>query len=83
MSNPRLIAIVCCLVLTPLWMLTMFGRGIWTPDEPREADIVWQMSRQWHAIPVFAGKPFLEKPPLAYWAAAPFAQAFPAADAAM
>src|SRR5580704_11781669 len=46
----------------------MFGRGLWTPDEPREADIAWRMSQQRdHTLPQLAGTPFLEKPPLSYW----------------
>ncbi|MEP7245763.1 MAG: glycosyl transferase, partial [Gammaproteobacteria bacterium] len=57
--------------MMPLWIVTMFGRGVWTPDEPREADISWRMSVQSErAIPSLAGEPFLEKPPLTYWAAA-------------
>jgi 4-amino-4-deoxy-L-arabinose transferase-like glycosyltransferase len=56
------------LALAPLWFLGMFDRGLWTPDEPREADIAWRMSQQSErAIPELAGTPFLEKPPLTYW----------------
>jgi 4-amino-4-deoxy-L-arabinose transferase-like glycosyltransferase len=56
------------LALAPLWFLGMFDRALWTPDEPREADIVWRMSQQSErAIPELAGTPFLEKPPLTYW----------------
>ena len=53
------------------WCAGMFGRGFWTPDEPREADIAWRMS--WQAgksVPLLAGVAFCEKPPLTYWAAA-------------
>jgi 4-amino-4-deoxy-L-arabinose transferase-like glycosyltransferase len=49
----------------------MFGRGYWTPDEPREADLAWRMS--WQAdrsVPLLAGDAFCEKPPLTYWLAA-------------
>ena len=60
------------LALLPLWLGGMFGRDFWTPDEPREADVAWNMSQQADpAIPLMAGEPFLEKPPLLYWAAAP------------
>jgi 4-amino-4-deoxy-L-arabinose transferase-like glycosyltransferase len=46
------------------------GRGYWTPDEPREADIAWRMSTQPDkAVPLLAGEPFCEKPPLTYWVA--------------
>ncbi|HZF27468.1 MAG TPA: glycosyltransferase family 39 protein [Steroidobacteraceae bacterium] len=57
--------------LLPIWLVGLFGRSFWTPDEPREADIAWHMMRQTDkSIPEFAGKPFAEKPPLAYWAVA-------------
>jgi 4-amino-4-deoxy-L-arabinose transferase-like glycosyltransferase len=53
------------------WCVGMFGRAYWTPDEPREADIAWRMSWQTDkAVPLLAGEPFCEKPPLAYWLAA-------------
>ena len=49
----------------------MFGRGYWTPDEPREADLAWRMSWQaQRAVPLLAGEAFCEKPPLTYWLAA-------------
>src|ERR1700690_510024 len=54
-----------------IWCVGMFGRGYWTPDEPREADIAWRMSWQPDkAVPLLAGEAFCEKPPLTYWAAA-------------
>ena len=59
------------LALAPLWLMGLFGRGLWTPDEPREADIAWRMSQQSdRTLPQLAGTPFLEKPPLSYWMAA-------------
>jgi len=78
------IALACCAILLPLWTMTLFGRGLWTPDEPREADISWRMSIQpARAIPQLAGQPFLEKPPLAYWAAAAAESLLPAHDSAL
>ena len=54
-----------------IWCVGMFGRGYWTPDEPREADIAWRMSWQSDkAVPLLAGEAFCEKPPLTYWLAA-------------
>jgi 4-amino-4-deoxy-L-arabinose transferase-like glycosyltransferase len=54
-----------------IWCVGMFGRGYWTPDEPREADIAWRMSWQAEkAVPLLAGEAFCEKPPLTYWLAA-------------
>jgi 4-amino-4-deoxy-L-arabinose transferase-like glycosyltransferase len=59
------------LALAPLWLTGLFDRGLWTPDEPREADIAWRMSwQEERALPQLAGTPFLEKPPLTYWMAA-------------
>lgn len=59
------------LALAPLWILDMFDRGYWTPDEPREADIAWRMSVQSdHTLPQLADSRFLEKPPLSYWLSA-------------
>jgi 4-amino-4-deoxy-L-arabinose transferase-like glycosyltransferase len=53
------------------WCVGIFGRGYWTPDEPREADIAWRMSWQAQkAVPLLAGEAFCEKPPLTYWLAA-------------
>jgi len=58
------------LALAPLWLVGIFDRGLWTPDEPREADIAWRMSLQAdRTLPQLAGAPFLEKPPLSYWVA--------------
>jgi 4-amino-4-deoxy-L-arabinose transferase-like glycosyltransferase len=83
-TRPGLIALACCVILSPLWLLTMFGRGIWTPDEPREADIAWRMSTQnQRAIPTLAGELFPEKPPLAYWAAGAAAALIPNHDTAL
>jgi 4-amino-4-deoxy-L-arabinose transferase-like glycosyltransferase len=58
-----------------LFLLLLYGIGqqhsFWLPDEPREAEIAREMyvSGNW-AIPRLNGRPFLEKPPLTYWAAA-------------
>jgi 4-amino-4-deoxy-L-arabinose transferase-like glycosyltransferase len=54
-----------------IWCVGMLGRGYWTPDEPREADLAWRMSWQTQkAVPLLAGEAFCEKPPLTYWLAA-------------
>ena len=59
------------LALAPLWVVGILGRGLWTPDEPREADIAWRMSLQHdRSLPHLADTPFLEKPPLSYWMSA-------------
>ena len=65
------VSLLVVLALAPLWLLGILGRGLWTPDEPREADIAWRMSLQDdRALPHLAGVPFLEKPPLSYWMSA-------------
>lgn len=56
-------------ILLPIWSMGLFNRGIWTPDEPREYDVAYNMLRSGDLVtPRLAGEPFLEKPPLAYWA---------------
>src|SRR5215469_4132165 len=65
------VSLLVVLALAPLWLLGTLGRGLWTPDEPREADIAWRMSLQSdRTLPQLAGVPFLEKPPLSYWMSA-------------
>jgi 4-amino-4-deoxy-L-arabinose transferase-like glycosyltransferase len=66
----RPLSLAILAALAPLWLIGMFDRSLWTPDEPREADIAWRMSAQAdRTLPQLAGTPFLEKPPLSYWAA--------------
>jgi 4-amino-4-deoxy-L-arabinose transferase len=70
-QKPRTMIAWLALALLLTWCVGMFGRGYWTPDEPREADIAWRMSWQADkAVPLLAGEPFCEKPPLTYWLAA-------------
>ncbi len=70
--NPsRTPVVLLSLAVLSIWCVGVLGRGYWTPDEPREADIAWRMSWQPDkAVPLLAGEAFCEKPPLAYWAAA-------------
>lgn len=63
--------LVVILALAPVWIIGILCRSAWTPDEPREADIVWRMSLQNdRTLPYLADTPFLEKPPLSYWMSA-------------
>jgi 4-amino-4-deoxy-L-arabinose transferase-like glycosyltransferase len=56
-------------LMLPIWSIGIFDRGMWTPDEPREYDIAYNMLQTGDLItPRLAGEPFLEKPPLSYWA---------------
>ena len=71
LAPARSVSLLVVLALAPLWLVGILGRGLWTPDEPREADIAWRMSLQSdRALPQLAGVPFLEKPPLSYWMSA-------------
>lgn len=54
------ILLACLCFLSP-------GRGLWTPDEPREAEIGREMYLSPGFLPRLNGAPFLEKPPLYYW----------------
>ncbi|HXP27431.1 MAG TPA: glycosyltransferase family 39 protein [Steroidobacteraceae bacterium] len=70
-NKPRAMLAWLGVALLSIWCVGMFGRAYWTPDEPREADIAWRMSWQADkAVPLLAGEPFCEKPPLTYWLAA-------------
>lgn len=56
------------LALLPLFLLGLSNHGLWTADEPREAEIGREMALTSHwAVPTLNQKPFLEKPPLYYW----------------
>jgi 4-amino-4-deoxy-L-arabinose transferase-like glycosyltransferase len=52
-----------------LALLALLGcnRGLWTPDEPREAEISREMALAPAVIPTLNGQRFIEKPPLYYW----------------
>jgi len=45
-------------------------RALWTPDEPREAEISREMARHPTTIPTLDAARFYEKPPLYYWTVA-------------
>jgi 4-amino-4-deoxy-L-arabinose transferase-like glycosyltransferase len=55
-----------------LALLVLLGcnRGLWTPDEPREAEISREMALTPGVIPTLNGERFIEKPPLYYWTVA-------------
>src|SRR5260370_9196647 len=70
-QNPGMMIAWMALALLLAWGVGLFGWGYWTRDGPREADIAWRMSWQADkAMPLVAGEPFSEKPPLTYWLAA-------------
>src|ERR1700683_5749731 len=70
-KNPPAMIAWLGVALLLIWCVGMFGRGYWTPDEPREADLAWRMSWQAEkAVPLLAGEAVCGKPPLTYWLAA-------------
>lgn len=55
----------------------IFSRGLWTPDEPRVTAICAEMAASGDfVIPMLAGQPFLEKPPLGFVVGSEFIRAF-------
>ncbi len=56
----------------------VLGRGLWKPDEPREAAIAAHMARPGGdlVVPHLGDAAFCEKPPLYYWVAAGSARLF-------
>jgi 4-amino-4-deoxy-L-arabinose transferase-like glycosyltransferase len=73
-------ALLLCLGLAALGL----GHGLWTPDEPREAEISREMTLAPDVIPTLNGVHFVEKPPLYYWVVAGVFRVLghPSADAA-
>jgi 4-amino-4-deoxy-L-arabinose transferase len=65
-------ALVVPIVLAVHLAFGIFDRGLWKPDEPREAAIAGRMARPGAdmAVPHLGESPFCEKPPLYYWVAA-------------
>lgn len=63
-GHAALLAVLCALSFLGL------DRSLWTPDEPREAEISRQMWLAPGVVPSLNGRPFIEKPPLYYWSAA-------------
>ena len=60
---------IAAAALALLWCAGLFGRGYWTPDEPREAALAASMAAHLQPLPTLAGVRFAEKPPLSYWLA--------------
>ena len=60
------------LALVVLLAISFLGvaRDLWTPDEPREAEIAREMWLAPTIVPRLNGERFIEKPPLYYWTVA-------------
>lgn len=64
-SRRYLILLVCITAL--LFGLGLANHGLWTPDEPRVAEIGREMALNGNwAVPMLNQRPFLEQPPLYY-----------------
>jgi 4-amino-4-deoxy-L-arabinose transferase-like glycosyltransferase len=63
--RPATLALIGILLGGSCWL--GLSRGLWTPDEPREAGISRAMSDDPGMIPALNGQAFIEKPPLYYW----------------
>ena len=83
MNTPGRIPAITLAALTLLWCVGLFGRGYWTPDEPREAALAASMSANPQALPSLGGVRFAEKPPLTYWLAGASMRVFGASPAAV
>lgn len=59
-------------IVAPLLLVGIFDHDLWTPDEPRAAELSREFLEPGHSlsVPTLNGEPFLEKPPLVYWTAA-------------
>lgn len=71
-TNPLAQRLSALLPPLALALLALLGcnRGLWTPDEPREAEISREMALNPGVIPTLNGERFIEKPPLYYWTVA-------------
>jgi len=59
----------------------VFDHAVWTPDEPRVAEIGREMLVNGdYVVPTLAGEPFLEKPPLYWWGMAGLYHLFGVSD---
>lgn len=66
------------LLLVVCWLLPgLIGHDPWKPQEAQTFGVTFDMlkSGQW-LVPMLAGEPYLDRPPLYYWTAALFAKAF-------
>jgi 4-amino-4-deoxy-L-arabinose transferase-like glycosyltransferase len=67
-SLARLSLLLALLVAVVLGFSGIFQHELWTPDEPREAEIGREMlAAHFSPLPTLGGAPFVEKPPLFPW----------------
>ncbi len=65
---PHRPALVLTLLAAALYLPCVWTRGLWSPDEPRYAEVARQMERRgdW-ILPHLNGEVYGEKPPLYFW----------------
>ena len=67
--SPRVAAAALVLLVAAYTLPGLFGHDPWKPDEPYTLGIVLDMAKTGDAVvPMVGGEPFVEKPPLYYWA---------------
>jgi 4-amino-4-deoxy-L-arabinose transferase-like glycosyltransferase len=61
--------LVCLILIWFLFIALPIGnRGLWAPDEPRYAQVAWEMSQsKSFLIPIMNAEIYAEKPPLFFW----------------
>jgi 4-amino-4-deoxy-L-arabinose transferase-like glycosyltransferase len=63
-------ALLAVLLMGAYFAVGVFDHDVWAPTEPAVAGVVWEMyAHDDLAVPRINGLPYLEKPPLYYWAA--------------
>ena len=68
LHHRRLLGCGLLVLIAILLLFGQFDHDLWSPDEPREAGIAWEMLRSHDFIvPTLSGDYFIEKPPLFYW----------------
>lgn len=78
-AMPTVLAVAAALALS---FAGIASHSLWTPDEPRDAAIGKAMWRSGDfVVPRLNGQPFLEKPPLAWWAQVAVYELLGASDA--
>jgi 4-amino-4-deoxy-L-arabinose transferase-like glycosyltransferase len=62
---PRMHAVRMLAVIALVTLVGIFDHELWTPDEPRDAEISREIG--FRALPTLNGQPHVEKPPLYFW----------------
>jgi 4-amino-4-deoxy-L-arabinose transferase-like glycosyltransferase len=58
-------AVQALVMIALLTLVGIFDHELWTPDEPRDAEISREIG--FRALPTLNGEPHVEKPPLYFW----------------